>query len=554
MRYAFFRLLALILTVCVLAAQSWAQEPSTPLAPLDTASPRATYGSLLEQGARIGDALRAYRAAPDATRLETLYRAVHRAGALFDLSAVPEALREETAGAAVAYLRDILVRLEPLALESIPGGDDLPPRWRRPGTAIEIVRVGEGASAEYLFSAETVVRLPEDHSVMIHEPIVQPSVVDNWHAVEINLAGPAVPQGLVAALPPEFRAPLFGTPAWKVALTVLLWLAGLFAVLPVARAAGAVARDTGPVRLSLARLAAPTALCALTFFGIGFANDQINVSGAFGLFALSVATVTLAVGLAWTAWVAASLLVEALIASPLVAEHGYDAHLLRLLGRVGGAVAATAALVWGADAIGVPVLGVVAGVSVSGLALALAAQSTIENLFGGLSVFADRPFRIGEFIRFGSDMGTVEAIGPRSARIRGLDGTLTAIPNADLAKMHVVNFSRRNHCQIVQTIGLRYDTPPETVAVALRAIRDAAAAHEWVAEDGGLPRARLIGFGPSAIEIELRANVTTRDYGTFLEVQEAVLLDVMRAVEKAGAAFAFPTRTVVIEQASPPGV
>lgn len=547
-----FRVLALMVTICLLAARSWAQEPSTPLAPLDTSSPRATYGSLLAQGARTGDALRAYRAAPDAARLETLYRAARRTGALFDLSDVPAALREETAGAALAYLRDIIVRLEPLALESIPGNDDPPPRWRRPGTEIEIVRVGEGAAAEYLFSAETVARLAEDHAVMIREPILQTSTVENWHAVEINVAGPAIPQRLIAALPASLRAPLFGTPSWKIALTLFVWLAGLVAVLVVARAAGALCRDASPIRTCLARLAAPAALCALTLLGIGFAKDQINVSGAFGLFALSVATVTLAVGLAWTAWVSASLLVEALIASPLVAEHGYDAHLLRLLGRVGGAAGATAALVWGADAIGVPVLGVVAGVSVGGLALALAAQSTIENLFGGLSVFADRPFRIGEFIRFGSDMGTVEAIGPRSARIRSLDGTLTAIPNADLARMHIVNFSRRNHCQIVQTIGLRYDTPRETVAVALSAIRDAAAGHEWVADEGGLPRARLVGFGASAIEIELRANVTTRDYGTFLEVQEAVLLDVMRAVETAGAAFAFPTRTVVIEQASPP--
>ena len=106
------------------------------------------------------------------------------------------------------------------------------------------------------------------------------------------------------------------------------------------------------------------------------------------------------------------------------------------------------------------------------VALALAAQSTVENLFGGVSLFADRPFRIGDYIQYGASSGTVEAIGPRSARIRGLDGTLATVPNSDLAKMHIVNFSLRNKCLFRHVLGLRYETSIGPVRIDLGRLLD----------------------------------------------------------------------------------
>lgn len=162
--------------------------------------------------------------------------------------------------------------------------------------------------------------------------------------------------------------------------------------------------------------------------------------------------------LAWTALLAGRLVAELVVALPAIPDQSYDAHLLRLVARVSGLLAAGGVVIYGADKIGIPALGIIAGVGVGGVALALAAQSTIENLLGGISIFVDRPFRIGNFIQYGSNSGVVEAIGPRSSRIRGLDGTLTTVPNADLAKMHIVNFSLRDKCLFVQVLGLRYET------------------------------------------------------------------------------------------------
>lgn len=104
--------------------------------------------------------------------------------------------------------------------------------------------------------------------------------------------------------------------------------------------------------------------------------------------------------------------------------------MLRLVARVVGVLVSVAILLWAANEIAIPAAGMLAGLGVGGFALALAAQSTVENLFGGVSIFADRPFRVGDFIHYGDSDGIVEMIGPRSTRIRGLDGTLTTVPIA----------------------------------------------------------------------------------------------------------------------------
>ena len=111
--------------------------------------------------------------------------------------------------------------------------------------------------------------------------------------------------------------------------------------------------------------------------------------------------------------------------------------------------------------LGLHAYGIVAGLGVGGLAIALAAQSTIENLIGGLSLFADRPVRVGDFCKYGDEVGTIEAIGIRSTRIRGIDRTVTTIPNGVLSKMPVVNFTLRDRMLLKTVIGLRYETTPE---------------------------------------------------------------------------------------------
>jgi MscS family membrane protein len=195
------------------------------------------------------------------------------------------------------------------------------------------------------------------------------------------------------------------------------------------------------------------------------------------------------------------------------------------------------------------VYGLVAGAGVGGLGIALAARSSLENFLGTFNLYADRPVRVGDFCRYGEDpssgwlrIGTVEEIGLRSTRIRGIDRTITTIPNAEFANMHIVNLTRRDRMLFRTTIGLRYETTPNQLRQVLAKLRELLLAHPRVTKDPA--RVRATGFGAYSLDLEMFAYVNTSDWNDYLAVQEDLVLRTMDIVDKAGTAFAFPSRTL----------
>jgi MscS family membrane protein len=193
-------------------------------------------------------------------------------------------------------------------------------------------------------------------------------------------------------------------------------------------------------------------------------------------------------------------------------------------------------------AVGVNVTGVVAGLGVGGLAVALAAQKTVENLFGGLTLAADQPVRVGDFCRWGDRVGTIEEIGLRSTRIRTLDRTVVTVPNSVFSQLEIENFARRDRIRLAATIGVRYETSPDQLRFLLEEIRHLLLADPMITPDPA--RVRFTEFGASSLNLEIFAYVRTSDYNEFLRVREDVMLRIMDAVEAAGSGFAFPSRTV----------
>jgi MscS family membrane protein len=186
----------------------------------------------------------------------------------------------------------------------------------------------------------------------------------------------------------------------RVAALLLTWLWG--------RLVHRLTRDAAAVRQLALRLTVPGLLALLAWQLGRLQLLQLNLSGAFGEgYAVALTLALIAAG-AWAAWLAAYFVVEVIISSPTIPDQSYDAHLLRLLARVAAVVGAAAVLVYGANQVGVPALGLVAGLGVGGFALA--AQSTVENLFGGMNLFADRPFRVGD-VRSATVVGLVGAGG-----------------------------------------------------------------------------------------------------------------------------------------------
>ncbi len=190
--------------------------------------------------------------------------------------------------------------------------------------------------------------------------------------------------------------------------------------------------------------------------------------------------------------------------------------------------------------LGFNVTGLVAGLGIGGLAVALAAQRSLEHFFGGLSLVADQPIRVGDFCRFGDRMGTVEDIGLRSTRVRTLDRTLVTIPNAEFSSMQIENFARRDRMLVHATLGLRYETTPDQLRWLLVELKALLLAHPKVSPDPA--RVRFVGFGASSLDIELFFFVNTVDFEEFTAVREDIFLRIMDVVTASGSGLAFPAQ------------
>src|SRR5262249_34696935 len=132
--------------------------------------------------------------------------------------------------------------------------------------------------------------------------------------------------------------------------------------------------------------------------------------------------------------------------------------------------------------LGMNVTGLLASLSIGGLAVGLAAQDTLSNLFGAVAIFADKPFRVGDRIQLDAIDGTVEAIGLRSTRVRNLDGYLVAIPNKNMAGANIINISKRPNIKTVMNIGLTYDCPAQKIERAMEIIEEIYRPHPKTAD------------------------------------------------------------------------
>ncbi len=228
--------------------------------------------------------------------------------------------------------------------------------------------------------------------------------------------------------------------------------------------------------------------------------------------------------------------------------------LLSLTGRIAKVVVAALAVIAALSELGYPVASLLAGLGLGGLAFALAAQKTVENLFGALSIGLDQPFREGDFVRVEEMVGTVEAIGLRATRIRTLDRTLVSIPNGRLADMRLESFSARDRIRLACDLGLVYETTDHQMRTVLEGLEATLRGHPKIWPDAVVVRFKQ--FGASSLDVEIMAWFQTSDWGEFQAIRQEVLLQFMGVVQAAGTSMAFPTQTVHLHGAPgapPPG-
>jgi MscS family membrane protein len=289
-----------------------------------------------------------------------------------------------------------------------------------------------------------------------------------------------------------------------------------------------VARIGGPLRLTLGILL----FYAGTFLFAFSVRARGLVAGATGLIAIAGGT--------WVVLRLVDVLARAM-EQRYLGPRRHVASLAPLARRAMKAVVVMMAVLVTIQNLGFNVTSLLAGVGIGGLAIALAAQKTVEHLFGGVTLVTDAPVRVGDFCRFGDRVGTVEDIGMRSTRIRTLDRTVITIPNGEFASMQIENFSKRDRIWLHTTLGLRYETSPDQLRFILVEIKKLLLGHPKIDPDPA--RVRFVGFGAYSLDLEIFAYVTTADINTFLAIQEDILLRIMELIAASGSGFAFPSHT-----------
>jgi MscS family membrane protein len=291
-----------------------------------------------------------------------------------------------------------------------------------------------------------------------------------------------------------------------------------------------VRRMTGPVSVLWA--------LALARSGVPYLHG--NATGE--AFLIGILKALFVLDLIWAFYRAIRVAADAASASEWAKSNPSAPSILTLGVRAGEVTIFALGVVAALSEVGVPVASLVAGLGIGGIALALAAQKTVENLFGSISLGIDQPLRVGDTVKVGDVFGTVELIGLRSTRLRTLDRTVVTIPNGKLADREIESFAQRDRIRLASNLGLVFGTTSAQMRQVLASIGALLKSHPRVWQE--LVVVRFAEIGPSSLAIEVVAWIETTDYQEFRAVREELLLGFLASVEKAGTSLAFPTRTV----------
>lgn len=196
------------------------------------------------------------------------------------------------------------------------------------------------------------------------------------------------------------------------------------------------------------------------------------------------------------------------------------------------------------DNLGLDVTALVAGLGVGGIAVALAVQNILGDLFASLSIVLDKPFAVGDFLIIDEHMGAVENVGLKTTRVRSLSGEQLVFSNADLLKSRIRNFGRMFERRVVFKIGVTYQTPRDKLRRIPVMIRDAIERQDMVRFD----RSHFQAYGDYALTFETVYYVLSPDYNRYMDIQQAINLDIHEAFEAEGIEFAYPTQTLFLQR------
>ncbi len=407
---------------------------------------------------------------------------------------------------------------------------------RRIGTPVGEIALVRGTDGAWRFSPATVVDLSALFRQLEAEPLVagrEVLTVGDW---------------LEARLPASMVRNTFLTiKYWAWLAIFLVILAGLavdlLARLLVRVASARLVRrlDTKEDPEQLHQTLRPIGLTAATLvwmLPIGILDlepvVEVVLGGALSLFLVLMGTLS--------AWRIIDLLASLLMTKAERTDTRVDDILVPLVSRALKLFILTMGIVYGADALDLPIAPLLASLTVAGVGFSFAAKDTVENFFGSVAVVLDRPFDIGDWVVIEGTEGIVEAVGFRSTRIRTFYNSQITIPNSNLVRASVDNYGRRQYRRWNTTLGLQYDTSPEKLVAFTEGVRELIRTHPYTRKD--YYQVWCNEFGPSSLDVLLYMFFEVPDWNTELRERERFFLDILRLAERIGVSFAFPTQTV----------
>lgn len=291
----------------------------------------------------------------------------------------------------------------------------------------------------------------------------------------------------------------------------------------------------------LVQLRAPIAT-ALTLAAFAALLPTLGLNQPAAVLLYRIVRAALYVTFFWSLWRVINVAIGILSTTAWALTTPSSRALLPLGSRVAKAVLVAIGVVAVLSMLGFPVASLLAGLGIGGLALALAAQKTVENLFGAFSIGVDQPFREGDFVKVEDFTGTVEKVGLRSTRFRTLDRTLITIPNAKVADSRLESFAVRDRLRLYVVIGLVYETNAAQMREVLEGFERVLRTHPKLWPD--VVSVRFFRLAASSLDVEISAWIQTTDWNEFTLIRQDLLLQFMEVVERAGSSIAFPTQTV----------
>lgn len=513
---------------------------------VQTGSPRQTLSTFIQLREALEAALRSYERDRSLENAKHVGLVGQNLNSLIDFSDAPTRSREQIGKETVGHLLNILGRVGTPDPDDVPDAENYdktgPAIYRVPNTPLQIVRIDKGPRwGEFLFSQQTVQVAPRFDNNIDNLPLQSSLPIKSWTDLMPQLTGPLFPAVAALVLPDILKVTVLDTPVWKVFSVAALSLVTALLFILWQRAWRTANSERNAAHF-LHGIMRPIALLIVIATLSWYFHTQVNVYGRFSWLLDFVHSLIFYPTAAWAFWIVVLAFFESVLVDPRFPDQSLDSNMWRLIAKIVGALGGMMILAYGAQKMGVPVLSMITGLGIGGIAVALAARPTLENLIGGFILYIDKPVKVGDFCNFGDMSGTVETIGIRSTQIRSLERTLISIPNSQFADLQLVNWARCDQMMIAHTIGLRYETETDQLRYVLAKIREMFHSHPRI--DSETIRVRFSGYGASSLDISIRVYARTREWNDFYAIKEDVLLRVGDIVKQSGTGFAFPSQTL----------